>query len=454
MKFPILTSCFIALSAFAFAEEPAPPVAIDGLVPLSKSDWDIPDALDLELSLRYALVNNYEIQKAQERIREQDGLTLEVKSVALPNASLNASVGSQDADLLQFPGNENSWAIGIQIRQALYGGGALKSKIRSQKALRKSVLYDLQTVVEDVVLEVKIRYYDVLLARESMRVQEENILLLEDQLNNAMNRLEAGTVSKFDVLQAEVELANARPHLIRGKNAYRIALDEFRRSLGYQNLETHNLNKEPEFRGELKYSRTEFDLADALEQALEKRPELKQLDYVVEANESNITTQRSGYRPDVGLIAGYDFRNDPDLSSLREYNHGWSVGVQANWSIWDGRATRGRVVQARSQLRQAKLNIDEARLGIEVQVRRAVSSLQEAEELVEAANKVVEQAEEALRLADARYGAGAGTQINVLSARVALTEARTNQLQANYSHLVAAANYERAIGKTVYRVVE
>ncbi|MEM9026398.1 MAG: TolC family protein, partial [Verrucomicrobiota bacterium] len=91
---------------------------------------------------------------------------------------------------------------------------------------------------------------------------------------------------------------------------------------------------------------------------------------------------------------------------------------------------------------------------IEVEVRRAISSLQEAEELVEAATKVVEQAEEALRLADARYSAGAGTQLNVLSARFALTDARTNQLQANYSHLVAVANFERAVGDTEYRVTE
>jgi outer membrane protein TolC len=73
--------------------------------------------------------------------------------------------------------------------------------------------------------------------------------------------------------------------------------------------------------------------------------------------------------------------------------------------------------------------------------------LQEATELAEAAQKVVTQAEEALRLANARYGAGTATQLDVLQARVALTQARTNQLEANYSYNVAVASVRKAIGQ-------
>ncbi|MEM7727687.1 MAG: TolC family protein [Pseudomonadota bacterium] len=413
-----------------------------------------PGARARSSSIRYALEHSFAIQQAQERIREQDGLILEVKSVVLPRATVNASTSTIDEDLLQPETNENSWAVGIQVRQALYSGGGLSAAIRAQDAVREAALYDLQTVIEQVVLDVKIRYYDVLLARESIEVQEENIVLLNDQLTNARNRFEAGSVSRFDVLQAEVTVANARPALIRARNSYRIALDEFRRAIGYQNTDRQNVAKVPEFLGELFYEPIEYELIDALNTALSKRPEINQLDFIIDAQESAVDNARSGYRPNVDLVAGYDFRSDTDFASLREYLHGWNIGLQASWAVWDGRATRGRVVQARSQLRQAELQVDETKLAIEVEVRRAISSLQEAEELVEAATKVVEQAEEALRLADARYSAGAGTQLNVLSARFALTDARTNQLQANYSHLIAVANFERSVGNTQYRVTQ
>ena len=82
---------------------------------------------------------------------------------------------------------------------------------------------------------------------------------------------------------------------------------------------------------------------------------------------------------------------------------GWTAGVQAQWSIFDGRATAGRVVQARSQLEQTKLSLAEATLAVEVQVRQAYSSLVEAWELVQASSKTVEQAQEALRLANVRH---------------------------------------------------
>jgi outer membrane protein TolC len=125
---------------------------------------------------------------------------------------------------------------------------------------------------------------------------------------------------------------------------------------------------------------------------------------------------------------------------------GWTIGLQSSWAIFDGRATRGRVAQARSQLEQARLTTAEQILAVEVEVRRAISSLQEGAELAEAAQKVVQQAEEALRLADARYAAGSATQLDVLETRVALTEARTNQIEANYRYNVAVATLRRALG--------
>jgi outer membrane protein TolC len=126
---------------------------------------------------------------------------------------------------------------------------------------------------------------------------------------------------------------------------------------------------------------------------------------------------------------------------------GWTAGVQAQWSIFDGRATAGRVVQARSQLEQTKLSLAEATLAVEVQVRQAYSSLVEAWELVQASSKTVEQAQEALRLANVRYGAGTATQLDVLTSQVALTEARLNQLQAYYGYNVALAAMRQAIGQ-------
>ena len=76
-------------------------------------------------------------------------------------------------------------------------------------------------------------FFDTLLAREKITVQEQNIQLLEDQLQDSKNRYEAGAVSQFEVLRAEVELANAQPELIRARNGFKIAIEELRQLLGF-----------------------------------------------------------------------------------------------------------------------------------------------------------------------------------------------------------------------------
>ena len=105
------------------------------------------------------------------------------------------------------------------------------------------------------------------------------------------------------------------------------------------------------------------------------------------------------------------------------------------------------MAQARSALEQARLNLGETSLLIDVEVRRALSSLQEATELADASQKVVAQAEESLRLANARYSAGTATQLDVLQSQVDLTTARTNQIQAYYSYNIAVARVRKAIGQ-------
>ena len=133
-------------------------------------------------------------------------------------------------------------------------------------------------------------------------------------------------------------------------------------------------------------------------------------------------------------------------NTLSDSPDGFLVGVQSQWNIFDGRATGGRVAQARSVLQQTKLAQVQAQLDAEVEVRRAFSSWQESTELVDASQKVVAQAEEAVRLATARYDAGTATQLDVLQSQVDLTTARTNQLQAYYNYNTAVATLRKAMG--------
>jgi len=309
-------------------------------------------------------------------------------------------------------------------------------------------MFELEGIINQQLLAVRTQFYTVLLAKEKIKVQEENVTLLEQQLKDAQSRLGAGTVSNFEVLRAVVALANGQPPLIQARNDYRIAIEQLRQVLGLITNYGPNATKVPEFVGALEVGQpASYQLTDALAAAHANRPELQRLARLENAGEQTVKANRAGYQPEIDLVGGYEWVRSPVFSAAWSNRlEGWTAGVQAQWNIFDGRATAGRVIQARSQLDQAKLSLAEATLSVEVQVRQAYSSLIEAWELVQASVKTVEQAQEALRLANVRYGAGTATQLDVLTSQVALTEARLNQLQADYGYNVALAAMRQAIG--------
>jgi outer membrane protein len=123
------------------------------------------------------------------------------------------------------------------------------------------------------------------------------------------------------------------------------------------------------------------------------------------------------------------------------------AGAQMTWSIFDGRRTQGRILEAIATYERAGVDLDDTARRIELEVRTAFSNFIEAREVLESQKKVLEQAEEAVRLASARNEAGSGTQLDVLSAQTALTEARTTQIQALHDYAAARARLQRAVGE-------
>lgn len=408
----------------------------------------LPEALDLRAAIVYALENSFAIRQARERIQQQDGVVLEVSARGIPNVGVGAAYQRNDADISQsFPADDSAWQIQIQARQSLYSGGAVQGAAASARLVREAAVLELQSVINEVLLAVRTRFYDVLLARESIKVQEQSVALLEEQLQNARNRYEAGAASNFEVLRAEVALANAQPALIQARNTFRTSLDEVVQLIGGEANGSATALRTPQIVGELTIEPVQYDAASAVATARTSRPELARLDRIVEARAKGVDIARAGSRPAVDLVGSYQWRKAGNSDRFRDARDGWLLGIQSEWSVFDGRATAGRVVQARSALAQVELARSEAELGIEVEVRRAVSLLQEAGELVEASRRVVEQATEALRLASVRQAAGTATQLDVLSSQVDLTQARNNQLRAYYNYLVAAARVRKAVGQ-------
>jgi outer membrane protein TolC len=111
--------------------------------------------------------------------------------------------------------------------------------------------------------------------------------------------------------------------------------------------------------------------------------------------------------------------------------------------VWDSGATYGQVKQAKAQLEEAKDTYDDAVRQVDVEVQQALDQVAESQDTIESQEKAIQEAEESLRLAQERLRAGAGTQLDVLSAQVALTQSRTTLVQAQYNYNIAMAQFDR-----------
>jgi outer membrane protein TolC len=304
----------------------------------------------------------------------------------------------------------------------------------------------LRDTVDRVVARIRSQFVNVLRTRALIQVQEESIQLLTNQLKDQQNRFDAGTVPRFNVLRAEVALSNARPELIRARNNYLIAQLELARSLGLD----PGPDGRPAFHctGSLEVPPRPADVQEALRIAKERRPFLKVQRQGILLEAEQLKVAISGFLPQIEASGGYEFRNSRLTDDIESSIDGWFVGLTGRWDIFDGLATYGRTKQAQARLKAAKVSYDDSVLQVELEVQQAYALLQQARETIQSQQKAVEQALESLRLANERLSAGAGTQLDVLDARVALTQARTTELQARADYNAALAEFDRATATT------
>ncbi len=405
-------------------------------------------------AVNLALHQNADVLVALREIERKHGRVVEVRAQGLPHVSLNASLNEQDSRLSSqlakgVETQNKSWQIALKVSQVIYSGGEVAANVRSAKFSQDAAYYALRDTLDKVVSQVRQQFSQVLATRALIEVAEESVELANQQLKDANNRFQAGTVPRFNVLRAEVEVASVKPALIRAKNDYLIAQLQLAKTLGLDAVPSGK----PTFQciGELQVSGRPMGLADSLSLGRARRPLLKQKRQEILVQKEAITVARSGYKPRIDAQAGYELLNKSTSTKLDDTVNGYFLGITGSWKVFDSLETNGQVAQAKAQMQQAMLSYEDAVQTVELEVQRAYADLQQFRETIESQQQNVKQAVEALRLSQERLSAGAGTQLEVLDARVALTRARTTELQARADYVRSLAEFDRATATdTVY----
>lgn len=415
--------------------------------------------LDLDETIQRALLTNPDIKIAESQRKEAKADYSAAKSARGISISLNHDSGRggyadnrryviTDNMGRQIPRYDksigNSHSNSITASLPLFTGGELQGQIGQAKANYRSMLSAEEQAYNEMKETATTGYFNMLNAGNMKALRQESVDRLQAHLDNVVAQYNVGIVARADVLRSEVELANAKQDYITASNEYDVAEATLNNIIGTP------LNTTLKLKDSLQYVPYDNDMAYCLAYSEQHRPELKQAEYGVDAAEAALVVARSGHMPKIYANAsdkwggnGSNWPGDDDEN--------WSVGVTASINVFDSGVTWSKIHAAQEALVQAKESQRQIKDNVELEVRTDYLSMREAEKRITTAQVAVASAEEDYHIAVVRYQAGVGTNIDVMDAQEALTQAKTNYYQAlyNYNTSKAALNTSMGVGVPV-----
>ena len=385
--------------------------------------------LTLEKALELSRQANPLVMAAEARVRQEEGRLVQLKSDQLPQ--VYATLGYQGLD--EAPGTyalgpdgktpigfvplgfEDTYQAAVNLTQVLYSGGSLTARTESGKLLVAARKSERDRTVQSVENGVAKAYYGLQQALSRLEVAREALELSREHLRQVDSFFRAGVIAQNEVLRVQVAVSSSRLDLIRAESAVKVAWKSLERIVG-QTLEGHYAVARGDFALE------PFPLpGDPAARALEQRPELKGLDAARKAALMTVKAVKGQALPQVGLAA-QAYAADDDFFPSEE--DGWSVSVVARFRLLDSGKLHGQAVEARAAAEELLHRMEDMKRQIGLEVATAAVTLDSSAQRVRVAQDAVVQAEEDYRMALKRYQAQVGTNIDVLDARLALTDAK------------------------------
>lgn len=411
--------------------------------------------LDLEETIQRALLTNPSVKIAEynrKAAKADYSAAKGARGISISLSHDSGRGGYADYAKRSINGGTEIWTKGIGNSHSnsisaslpIFTGGELQGQIGQAKANYRSMLSAEEQAYNEMKETATTGYFNMLNATNMKALRQESVDRLQAHLDNVIAQYNVGIVARADVLRSEVELANAQQNYITASNEYDVAEATLNNIIGTP-LGTTLLLKD-----RLQYEPYENDMAYCLAYSEQHRPELKQAEYGVDAAEAALVVARSGHMPKVYANASNNWGgNGSDWPGDDDEN--WSVGVTASMNVFDSGVTWSKIHAAQENLAKAKESQRQIKDNVELEVRTDYLNLREAEKRITTTQVAVASAEEDYHIAVVRYQAGVGTNIDVMDAQEALTQAKTNYYQAlyNYNTSKAALNTSMGVGVPV-----
>lgn len=403
------------------------------------------EALELAERVQPSLV------QARGAIRSADASLKSNTGSFLPSLSVSASTSTNSANrfnqatgqIVSSP-SSSSYSGGVGLSLDLFEGFRRVNQRKAANAVISAADASLTNQEFLVALVTKQSFFAALATQELVRVSERRVERATRQLTVSADKLRAGAATRSDSLRSRVELGNAQLALLRAEADLAAAQANLGRQIGVGGRVA------AAFDTTLLRPLAPLDVDALVAEAVGGAPRVVEAEASASAASAQVSVARATYWPTLAASYsnGYSGFEAP-WGSVSDYVNNWSFRLSLNWTIFNGFQREGQVVNAGVQRDNAVASAADTRREVHAQVIRLTADLESAWRQIEIADASLTAAQEDLRVQQQRYGVGAATIVELLTSQVALDEAEVEVVRARYDYVVARAQLEALIGRTL-----
>ena len=422
-------------------------LVLGGLMTTTMASAAMAESVDmtLEESVRTALDNNYNIKQQEAEYDSAVWARHQARRSFGPTVNWQSTATKMGGKYYDSANLSRSFGNGLTLTMPIYTGGQLEGAIKAADLAMNANELGLELCKQQVKAATMSAYYQALQAKNQIKVAQDSVNTLTEHLKNVNAQYTVGTVAKSDVLGTQVQMANAEQNLINANNSYDVAIASLNNVMGLPTDTELNLTDS------LDYNVYEIPLEECTAYARSNRPDVLMADYQVAIAEAGVQQARAGYMPKVSAQASKSWAGEDPFGSEetdKRYaqNNNWTAGVVLSWDIWDNNVTQSKVNQSKAAVAKAEAAAENTRQSGDLEVRTAYLNLKAAEKSINTTQVAVDKAQEDYKIAQVRYAAGVGTNLDVMDAEEKLAQAQTNYYTALYNYNSSKAALDKAMG--------
>ena len=363
-----------------------------------------------------------------------------MKNVMFMPSSMSAMMGG--ASYMEI-GYTNSYSGTISASMPIINF-ALWENIKAKQSQIDLILEQSRSSNIDIIKSVKDAYYNVLLAKASLKVINQSIDNANEVLKTTKTGYEHGVTSEYDYLKAQVQVNSLTPTLISAQNALEIAKLQLKMLLSLPE------NQKLEINETLEDYQENLNLIDDFNsnKSYINNSAIRQLDLQIANIQHTLKMTKYQHLPSLSGFGQYVYQTQAEDYKFKDYN--WvssaAVGLQLKFPIFSGNAVINQTKQVEITLKELELQRNYLSDGTNIQLTSALNNMRTAKEKLLVNKKTIAQAQKGYDIAKVRYNSGSGTILELNDSELQLTQANLNYQQSIYDYLNAQSEYEKAIG--------